>query len=133
MANVSIMMRFRCLNALCVILALLKSAAGDIYALPAFDTVQIDNLLNDEDTIIITPTFDGSYYLNASMPGLSYAVNPQTNTLELSQQPLALDPMPGLLNEVLHPGIYQPDESAGENAAHASMREWGHENYWLSL
>ncbi len=108
------MLRFRCLQALCVLVALLKTTAGDIFALPAFDTVQIDNLLNNEATVVVTPTFDGSYYLNASMPGLSYAVNTQTNTLELSQQPLALDPLSGLVNEVLHPGIYQEDEAAGE-------------------
>lgn len=114
MPIVSIMLPFKRLTALCVILVLLRCTAGDIFALPAFDTVQIDNLLNNEATVVITPTFDGSYYLNASMPGLSYAVNTQTNTLELSQRPLALDPLSGLLNNVLHPGIYQEDEAAGE-------------------
>ena len=114
MPKFCMMLRFRCLQALCILVAVLKSMAGDIFALPAFDTVQIDNLLNNEATVVITPTFDGSFYLTASMPGLSYAVNTQTNTLELSQQPLALDPLSGLLNEVLHPGIYQQDEAAGK-------------------
>ena len=116
MPNLCIMLRFRSLQALCVLVALLESTAGDIFALPTFDTVHIDNLLNNEATVVVTPSFDGSYYLNASMPGLSYAVNTQTNTLELSQQPLGLDRVSGLLNEVLHPGIYQEDEAAGEGA-----------------
>ncbi|CAL5229042.1 g12291 [Coccomyxa viridis] len=111
------MLRFRSLQALCVLVALLESTAGDIFALPTFDTVHIDNLLNNEATVVVTPSFDGSYYLNASMPGLSYAVNTQTNTLELSQQPLGLDPVSGLLNEVLHPGIYQEDEAAANSTA----------------
>ena len=133
MAKFSMMMRLRCLSALSVILVLMKRTAGDIYALPAFDTVQIGNLLNNEATVIVTPTFDGLYYLNASMPGLSYSVNPQTFTLELSQQLLAVDPLSGLLNEVLHPGIYQQDEAAGESGIQASMRVWNYQHCWLSL
>ena len=122
------MLRFRYLEALCVILALLKSTVGDIYALPVFDTIQIGDLLNDEASLVVTPSFDGSYYLNASMPGLSYAVNPQTNTLELSQQVLALDPVSGLLNAVLHPGIYQQDEAAGERT---NIHDgWGRYYHW---
>jgi len=61
------------LYALCVASELLSSAAGDIYRLPAFDTVQIDDLLNNEATVVITPSVDGSYYLNASMPGTTLA------------------------------------------------------------
>lgn len=113
----SIMLLSRCLTALCVTFALLRGTAGDIYALSAFDTVQIDNLLNNEATVVITPSFDGSYSLNASMPGLSYTVNTQTDTLELSQQALALDPVSGLLSEVMQPGIYHQDESAGNTVA----------------
>jgi len=48
-------------------------------------------------------------------------VNPETSTLELSQQALALDPVSGLLNLVLQPGIYQQDDSAGEALAIASF------------
>ena len=118
------MLRFKYSKALCAIFALLKSTAGDIYALPAFDTIQIGNLLNDKATVVVTPSFDGSYYLNASMPGLSYAVNPQTNNLELSQQALALDPVSGLLNAVLHPGIYQQDEAASESQIQIYMLIW---------
>ena len=67
------MLHHRYLYALCVASELLISAAGDIYRLPAFDTVQIDNLLNNEATVVITPSVDGSYYLNASMPGTTLA------------------------------------------------------------
>ena len=56
-----------------------------------------------------------------SLPGVSYAVNPETSTLELSQQALALDPVSGLLNLVLQPGIYQQDDSAGEAFATTSF------------
>ena len=109
------MLRPAILSALCVGIALLQVAAGDVYQLPAFDTVSVDNLLNIEATILITPSIVRSYSLNASVPGLVYTANPDTGTLELSQQALALDPVFGLIDQVFgEPGIYDLQQPAGE-------------------
>jgi hypothetical protein len=109
------MLRLATLSPLCMGIALLQVAAGDVCQLPAFDTVSVDNLLNNKATILIAPSVVGSYSLNASVPGLVYTANPDTGTLELSQQALALDPVFGLIDQVFgEPGIYDLQQPAGE-------------------
>ena len=109
------MWRLATLSALCVGIALLQAAAGDVYQLPAFDTVSVETLLNNEVTVLIAPSVVGSYSLNASVPGLVYTADPDRGTLELSQQALALDPLFGLVDQVFgEPGIYDLQQPAGE-------------------
>ena len=81
---------------------LLRGAAGASYTLLPFDTVKINDLQGNHATLLVVPSCDGTYSLNASMQGLSYTVNPATDTLELSQVAFELDPVSSLLDDVFH-------------------------------
>ena len=78
-----------------------RGATGAFYPLSQFDTVKIDDLQSNRATLLIVPSFDGTYSLNASMQGLNYTVNAATHILELSQVALELDPVSTLLDDVL--------------------------------
>ncbi len=109
------MMHLAILPALCVGIALVQTAAGDVFQLPAFDTVTVDNLLNNEATVLIVPSSEASYSINASVQGLVYTADPDMSTLELSQQALALDPVLGLTDQAFgFPGSYNLQQPAGQ-------------------
>lgn len=107
---------------LCVSFGLLKHAAGSIYGLPAFDAVQIDNLLGNDASVVVAPSVDGSYYLNASMAGLSYSINPDTKTLALSQVALQLDPVTSLVDDLFHTQDKQQQQPAGKHISCCLLR-----------
>ena len=108
------MMRFVCACVLCVGAGLLRGAAGAIYPLSPFDTVKIDDLQSNQATVLVVPSLDDTYSLNASMQGLSYTVSPVTHTLELSQVALELDPISGLLDDVFHDKHDEEQQQQGE-------------------
>ena len=104
------MMRFVYACVLRVGAGLLRGAAGAIYPLSPFDTVKIDDLQSNHATVLVVPSLDGTYSLNASMQGLSYTVSPASHTLELSQVALELDPVSSLLDNVFHEEHQQQGE-----------------------
>ena len=108
------MMRFVYTCVLCVGAALLGGAAGAIYPLSPFDTLKIDDLQSNHATVLVVPSFDGTYSLNASMQGLSYTVSLATHTLELSQVALELDPVSSLLDDVFHNEHSEERQQQGE-------------------
>ena len=108
------MMRFVYACVLCVGAGLLRGAAGAIYPLSPFDTVKIDDLQSNHATVLVVPSLDGTYSLNASMQGLSYTVSPAALTLELSQVALEMDPVSSFLDDVFHDGHNEEQQQQGE-------------------
>lgn len=72
--------------------------------------MHVQDLHPDTATILITPSPDGSYRLNASQKGLSFLVTPD-GILQLSQAVPMLS-LPGLIDDLLH--LDDPDASANE-------------------
>lgn len=57
--------------------------SADFFRLPPFDTVAVQPLGHNKATILLSPSSDGSYTLNATQKGLSFTVT--SGTLELMQ------------------------------------------------
>lgn len=74
----------------------LYSVHASLYQLPPFDTVHIGPLIGDQATVVILPTLDQTFRLNASQSGLSFSVS--DGTLQLNQ----VSSLPDLLDKLLH-------------------------------
>lgn len=105
---------------LCVGVGLLRGAAGASYPLSPFDNVKIDDLQGNDTTLLVVPSFDGTYSLNASMQGLIYTIDPATHTLELSQVALELNPVSSLLDDVFQYEHNEGEQQQGEQLVSSS-------------
>lgn len=74
----------------------LHHAQASYYQLQSFDTVHIGPLGNNEATVVIVPSLDQSFSLNASQSGVAFSVN--QGTLHLSQ----VTTIPSILDDLLH-------------------------------
>ncbi|BDA47796.1 hypothetical protein COCOBI_11-0530 [Coccomyxa sp. Obi] len=76
----------------------LYSVQASLYQLPPFDIVHIGPLalLNDEATVLIVPSLDQTFSLNATQSGVAYIVS--DGTLQLNQ----VSSLPNLLDDLLH-------------------------------
>ena len=93
---------------------LLRGAAGAVYQLSPFDNIKLDDLQGNDATLLVVPSFDGTYSLNASMQGLSYTIDPATHTLELSQVALELNPVSSVLDNVFQYEHNVEEQQQGE-------------------
>ena len=101
----------RCL----LLLGVLLAASGpcsltENFDLPPFSALHIQDLKFDIATILITPSPDGSYSLNATQKGLSFQVTPD-GVLQLSRA-VPMQSLPGLIDDLLH--LDDPDAPANE-------------------
>lgn len=91
------MARSRIVQALALLLVLaLYSVQASLYQLPPFDTVHVGPLVGDEATVLLLPSLDGAFSLNATQSGVAYSVS--DSTLKLNQ----VSSLPNLLDDLLH-------------------------------
>jgi hypothetical protein len=92
-------------------LVLAPSALADSFTLPSFAAVHIQDLGHNTATILVTPSPDGSFSLDASQKGLTFVVSPD-GVLTLSQA-VPMQSLGGLLDDLLH--LDDPDAPPSTN------------------
>jgi hypothetical protein len=76
---------------------LLLLCSAEVYDLPDFSVVRVEQLANDNATILIAPSAAGSFTINATQAGFSFAVT--NGVLELSQS--GFDAVQSFFDELL--------------------------------